>query len=77
MRTVPGLAVGLGGVPMLPEGKCRGCRQGSEKGPLFAERDTEVGPENLPSAPPVEVFQDHPGPGALASLLAPRTVMVG
>lgn len=48
MRTVPGLAVGLGGVPTLPEGKCRGCRQGTEKGPLFAERDTEVGPENLP-----------------------------
>ena len=52
MQTVPGLAVGLGGVPTLPEGKCRGCRQGTEKGLLFAERDTEVGPENLPSAPP-------------------------
>ena len=52
MQTVPGLAVGLGGVPTLPEGKCRGCRQGTEKGLLFAERDTEVGPENLPAAPP-------------------------
>lgn len=67
MRTMPGLAVGLGGVPTLPEGKCRGCRQGTEKGLLFAERDSEGGPENLPSAPAPRWKSSRITPGRVLS----------
>lgn len=59
---------GAGRCPNAARRRSAGAAGGTEKGLLFAERDTEVGPENLPPPPlrtprpdpAVEVFQDHP-----------------
>ena len=53
MRTLPGLAVGLGGVPTLPEGKCKGCRRALRKVCCLQKGTPKVDLKIfLPSPPP-------------------------